>query len=97
MTEMLLLIENMFKVKDRGYAACGDVASSPICVGDRVLVLLPDDHLHFVISDIQSCLGWSVTRVERVEVGSHTCVLLEGEGAELLQRGHVLCRDVWSV
>jgi hypothetical protein len=39
--EMLLLIEDMFRIKDRGDVATGAVASSPICVGDRVWVPVP--------------------------------------------------------
>ena len=89
MSEMLLLIEDMFLIKDRGFVATGMVAGSPICVGDRVWVPTASADLRFQIVEIQS----ESSRLEKAEIGEQIGVLLNGESAELLQRGRVLCRD----
>jgi len=91
--ELLLLIEDMFKVQDRGYVATGAVASGPIYAGDRVYVLTASGHFRFVIEEIQSLSG----PLDKAERGEQIGVLLKGESADQLQRGHVLCRDTYPV
>ena len=91
MNELLLLIEDMFWSKDRGYVATGNVSSGPIRVGDRVWVSTVQGYFRFEVVEIQSLSG----RVELAEQGEQIGLLLEGEGGEHLQRGHVLCRDTY--
>jgi translation elongation factor EF-Tu-like GTPase len=89
--ELLLLIEDMFQIKDRGYVAAGNVSSGPIRVGDRVWVPTVQGCFRFEIVQIQSIIG----PVEQAEQGEQVGLLLEGDGGEHLQRGHVLCRDTY--
>jgi hypothetical protein len=65
--ELLLLIEDMFLNKDRGYVATGNVSSGPIRVGDRVWVSTVQGYVRFEIVEIQSLTG----RVEQAEQGEH--------------------------
>src|SRR5271166_4046293 len=88
MTELLLLIEDMFRIKDRGHVATGVVSAGPICAGEQVWVPTASAELHFTIVEIQSKVG----KLQRAERGERIAVLLDGEGASLLERGHVLCR-----
>jgi translation elongation factor EF-Tu-like GTPase len=88
MTELLLLIEDMFLIKDRGYVATGVVSAGTICAGEQVWVPTASAELHFTIAEIQSEGG----RLPIAERGERIGVLLDGEGANLLERGHVPCR-----
>jgi hypothetical protein len=45
--ELLLLIEDMFRIKDRGYVATGNLSSGPIRVGDRVWVSTVQGYFRF--------------------------------------------------
>ena len=89
MVEFLLLIEDMFKIKGRGYVATGVVSHGPLCVNDRVWVCTASADLTFRIVAIES----ESASIERAERGERVGVLLEGESAELLERGHALCRE----
>ena len=65
MNELLLFIEDTFRIKDRGYVATGNVSSGPIRVGDRVWVSTVLRSVRFEIVEIQSIAG----RVEPAEQG----------------------------
>jgi translation elongation factor EF-Tu-like GTPase len=81
-------IEDMFSIKDRGYVATGELTAGPISTGDRVWVSTANRELFFTIVEIQVLAG----KVERAELGADIGVLLAGDGASELQRGHVLRR-----
>ena len=86
--ELLLPIEDMFTIKDRGYVATGEVVGQSIAVGDQVWVSTAGKELFFTVAAIQSMSG----ELTRAEKGQSIGVLLKGDGGSELQRGHVLRR-----
>ena len=88
MSALLMLIEDMFQIKDRGWVATGTVSTGPIRIGDKVWVMVGNKNLNFTITEIQS----TNSKLEQAEQGEHIGILLDGESADLLERGHVLCR-----
>src|SRR5579859_4157357 len=86
--ELLVPIEDMFSIKDRGYVATGRVISGPISVGERVWVPTATNDLFFTIKAIESISG----TLEQADRGEQVGLLLTGPGGEELQRGHVIRR-----
>jgi selenocysteine-specific translation elongation factor len=86
--DLLMPIQDMFKIKDRGYVATGQLTAGPICTGDRIWVSTANRELFFTIVEIQALSG----KVERAELGEQVGILLAGDGASELQRGHVIRR-----
>jgi selenocysteine-specific translation elongation factor len=84
------MVEDIFpiQIKGGGLVVCGIVSSGPIRVMDQVTIVTRSRDVKAEVMQIQA----ESRKIHSAERGDRVGLLLQGDGLELLERGHVVGR-----